>query len=152
MRANFAGGINLNMKEFKFNTLTKKYTRRQLAISLLMTISIIITAIGLFVRGSIFYGRLFAVLSIVALFMSYTMIKKVRIIEDINYLIIHKDRFELNNNFSTKGKMFKFNDISDVRFTMKGIKFRVGIREYRVAYSFLEEQDIEKVKNVFGRY
>ncbi|MPN19975.1 hypothetical protein SDC9_167350 [bioreactor metagenome] len=84
--------------------------------------------------------------------MSYTMIKKVRIIEDINYLIIHKDRFELNNNFSTKGKMFKFNDISDVRFTMKGIKFRVGIREYRVAYNFLEEQDIEKVKNVFGRY
>lgn len=140
------------MKEFKFNKLTKKYTRRQLALSLLLTVSVIITSIGLFAKGSIFYGRLLGVVGLVAIFMSYIMIKKVRTIDDINYLVIQKDRFELNSNFAPKGKMFKFNDIKDVQFTMKGIKFKVGIRDYRISYSFLEEKDIEKVKSVFERY
>jgi hypothetical protein len=140
------------MKEFKFNAATKRHTRKQLGISLLMSVSFIVTTIGLFLREKIFYGRLFLVLTIVAILISYLVIKKVRIIENINYLTIEKDRFELNNNIALKGKMFKFNDISDVRFTMKAIKFRVGIRDYRIAYYFLTESDVEKVKKVFERY
>lgn len=140
------------MKEFKFNVGTKKYTRRQLALSMLMTISFIITTIGLFIREKIFYGRLFLVLVIVGVLVTYLIIKKVRNIDNINYLKIEKDRFELNNNISERGKVIKFNDIKDVRYTMKGIKFRVGIREYRILYGFLEEQDVEKVKKVFERY
>ncbi|MEG0772524.1 hypothetical protein [Clostridium sp.] len=140
------------MKEFKFNAATKRHTRKQLAISLLMSVSFIITTIGLFLREKIFYGRLFLVLTIIAFLVSYLVIKKVKNIENINYLRIEKDRFELNNNISSKGKIFKFNDISDVRFTMKAIKFRVGIREYRIAYYFLDESDVEKVKKIFERY
>lgn len=140
------------MKEYKFSTATKRYTRKQLTISLLMTLSFIVTTIGLFIQQNLFYGRLLLVLSLVSLFIAFMIIRKVRIIEDINYLTLHKDRFEINNNINVKGKTFRFNDIKDVRFTMKGIKFRVGMREYRISFAFLEEKQIQEVKKVFERY
>lgn len=140
------------MKEYKFSAATKRYTRKQLTISLLMTLSFIVTTIGLFIQQNLFYGRLLLVLSLVSLFIAFMIIRKVRIIEDINYLTLHKDRFEINNNINVKGKTFRFNDIKDVRFTMKGIKFRVGMREYRISFAFLEEKQIQEVKKVFERY
>jgi len=140
------------MKEYKFSAATKRYTRKQLTISLLMTLSLIVTTIGLFIQQNLFYGRLLLVLSLVSLFIAFMIIRKVRIIEDINYLTLHKDRFEINNNINVKGKTFRFNDIKDVRFTMKGIKFRVGMREYRISFAFLEEKQIQEVKKVFERY
>lgn len=140
------------MKEYKFSAATKRYTRKQLTISLLMTLSLIVTTIGLFIQQNLFYGRLLLVLSLVSLFIAFMIIRKVRIIEDINYLTLHKDRFEINNNINVKGKIFRFNDIKDVRFTMKGIKFRVGMREYRISFAFLEEKQIQEVKKVFERY
>jgi hypothetical protein len=140
------------MKEYKFSAATKRYTRKQLTISLLMTLSFIVTTIGLFIQQNLFYARLLLVLSLVSLFIAIMIIRKVRIIEDINYLTLHKDRFEINNNINVKGKTFRFNDIKDVRFTMKGIKFRVGMREYRISFAFLEEKQIQEVKKVFERY
>jgi len=140
------------MKEYKFSAATKRYTRKQLTISLLMTLSFIVTTIGLFIQQNLFYARLLLVLSLVSLFIAIMIIRKVRIIEDINYLTLHKDRFEINNNINVKGKTFRFNDIKDVRFTMKGIKFRVGMREYRISFAFLEEKQVQEVKKVFERY
>lgn len=140
------------MQEFKFSAATKRFTRKQMVLSMLMTFSFIITTIGLFIKQDIFYARLLLVLSIVSLLIAYTIIKKVRNIDELNYLVIQRDRFTLNNNINLKAKTIRFNDIKDVRYTMQGIKFRVGIREYRIAFSFLEEKDIEKVKKVFDRY
>jgi len=140
------------MQEFKFSAATKRFTRKQMVLSMLMTFSFIITTIGLFIKQDIFYARLLLVLSIVSFFIAYTIIKKVRNIDELNYLVIQRDRFTLNNNINLKAKTIRFNDIKDVRYTMQGIKFRVGIREYRIAFSFLEEKDIEKVKKVFDRY
>jgi len=140
------------MQEFKFSAATKRFTRKQMVLSMLMTFSFIITTIGLFIKQDIFYARLLLVLSIVSFLIAYTIIKKVRNIDELNYLVIQRDRFTLNNNINLKAKTIRFNDIKDVRYTMQGIKFRVGIREYRIAFSFLEEKDIEKVKKVFDRY
>ena len=140
------------MQEFKFSSATKRFTRKQMVLSMLMTFSFIITTIGLFVKQDIFYARLLLALSIVSFVISYTIIKKVRNIDELNYLVIQKDRFTLNNNINLKAKTFRFNDIKDVRYTMQGIKFRVGIREYRIAFNFLEEKEIEKIKRVFDKY
>jgi len=140
------------MQEFKFSAATKRFTRKQMTLSMFMTFSFIITTIGLFIKQDIFYARLLLVLSIVSFLISYTIIKKVRIIDEINYLVLQKDRFTLNNNISSKGKTFRFNDIKDVRYTMKAIKFRTGIMEYRISFNFLEEKEIEKIKKVFDKY
>jgi len=140
------------MQEFKFSAATKRFTRNQMVLSMLMTFSFIITTIGLFIKQDIFYARLLLALSIVSFVISYTIIKKVRNIDELNYLVIQKDRFTLNNNINLKAKTFRFNDIKDVRYTMQGIKFRVGIREYRIAFNFLEEKEIEKIKRVFDKY
>ena len=44
---------------------------------------------------------------------------KLRRLEDLNYLTFGRDRFELNSNFASKGKVILFNHINKVKVMKK---------------------------------
>ena len=113
------------MKEIKFSKVTKKIAMKQGAFSILMSFALLIGVIGSFVRGKTGIAAIFLMVTIVSIGFSISFIIKLRRLESLNYLTFEKDRFELNSNFASKGKVILFNDISKVEITKKYITITV---------------------------
>ncbi len=140
------------MKQYKFSNTSRKYVSKQLSVSVLLTLSLIITTIGLFVQGNMFYGKFLFVLSVIGIIATIIIIKKVRIINDIFYVKIYKDSFELNSNMSLKPKIIYFRNIDKAKFDKKGIRIQEGYKEYRILSAFLENKEVEELWSRFIRY
>jgi len=78
--------------------------------------------------------------------------KKVRIIDDLNYIKIYKDKFYINNNMNEKPKTLYFRDVNKAMRDKKGIIFYVGKRDYRILASFLEQSEVDELWKKFSRY
>lgn len=140
------------MKEYKFSEDSKKYMRKQLSNSILLSSLLLIIAIGLFIKNSFFYGRFLLVFFIIGVIVTTLVTKKVRIINDLIYIKIYKDKFELNNNMNGKPKTLYFRDVNKAMRDKKGIIFYVGKRDYRILSSFLKKSEIDEIWKHFSRY
>ncbi|MEW8995013.1 hypothetical protein [Clostridium sp.] len=140
------------MKEYKFSETSKRYMRKQLSNSILLSCLLLIITIGLFIKNSLFYGRLLLVISIIGLIVTGLVTKKVRIIDDLNYIKIYKDKFCINNNMNEKPKTLYFGDVNKAMRDKKGIIFYVGKRDYRILSSFLEQSEIDELWKKFSKY
>lgn len=140
------------MKEYKFSEASKKYMRKQLSNSILLSSLLLIIAIGLFIKNSVFYGRFLLVFFIIGLMVTTLVTKKVRIINDLIYIKTYKDKFELNNNMNGKPKTLYFRDVNKAMRNKKGIIFYVGKRDYRILSSFLNKSEIDEIWKQFSRY
>ncbi|MEG1256907.1 hypothetical protein [Clostridium sp.] len=140
------------MKEYKFSEASKKYMRKQLANSILLTSLLLVISIGMFLKQSIFYGRFLLAFSIIGIIVTVIVTRKIRTIDDLIYIKLYKDRFELNNNVSTNPKILYFNDINKATLSKKGIMFYAGKRDYRILSSFLEKVEIDELWKKFSKY
>lgn len=140
------------MKEYKFNEASKRYMRKQLANSILLTTLLLIISVGLFIKQNIFYGRLLLVFSVVGIIVTVIVTRKIRSINELTYIKLYKDRFELNNNVNTNPKILYFKDVNRATFNKKGIIFYSGRRDYRILSSFLEQQEIDELWKKFSKY
>lgn len=140
------------MKEYKFSEASKRYMRKQLSNSILLSSLILIITIGLFIKNSLFYGRFLLVIFIIGLIVTVLVTKKVRIINELIYIKIYKDKFELNNNMNEKPKPLYFRDVNKAMRDEKGIIFYVGKRDYRILASFLEQSEIDELWKKFSKY
>ncbi len=140
------------MKEYRFSEASKRYMRKQLSNSILLSSLLLIITIGLFIRNNLFYGRFLLVFSIVGLIVTGLVTKKVRIIDELNYIKIYKDKFCINNNMNEKSKTFYFKDVYKARRDNKGIIFYVRKRDYRILSSFLEQSEVDELWKKFSRY
>jgi len=145
------GGVQ-RMKEYKFSETSKRYMRKQLSNSILLSSLLLIITIGLFIKNSLFYGRLLLVIFIIGLIVTVLVTKKVRIIDDLNYIKIYKDKFCINNNMNEKPKTLYFGDENKAMRDKKGIIFYVGKRDYRILSSFLEQSEIDELWKKFSKY
>ncbi|WP_346896270.1 hypothetical protein [Clostridium sp. UBA7503] len=140
------------MKEYSFSEASKRYMRKQLSNSILLSSLLLIITIGLFIRNNLFYGRFLLVFSIVGLIVTGLVTKKIRIIDELNYIKVYKDKFCINNNMNGKSKIFYFKDVYKARRDNKGIIFYVGKRDYRILSSFLEQSEVDELWKKFSRY
>ena len=140
------------MKEYRFSEASKKYMRKQLSNSILLSSLLLIIAIGLFIKNSFFYGRFLLVFFIIGLIVTTLVTKKVRIINDLIYIKTYKDKFELNNNMNGKPKTLYFRDVNKAMRDKKGIIFYVGKRDYRILSSFLKKSEVDEIWKQFSRY
>lgn len=145
------GGIQ-KMKEYKFSEASKRYMRKQLSNSILLSSLLLIITIGLFIKKNLFYGRLLLAIFILGLIVTILVTKKVRIINDLIYIKVYKDKFELNNNMNEKPKTLYFRDVNKAMKDKKGIIFYVGKRDYRILASFLEQNEIDELWKRFSKY
>ncbi len=140
------------MKEYKFSEASKRYMRKQLSNSILLSSLLLIITIGLFVKKNLFYGRFLLVIFMVGLIITVLVTKKVRIINDLIYIKVYKDKFELNNNMNENPKTLYFRDINKAMRDKKGIIFYVGKRDYRILASFLDQNEIDELWKKFSKY
>lgn len=140
------------MKTYKFSQSAKAQMRKQLSTSILLTVLIFVIAIGLLVMKSDFYGRLLIAFGLIGLIITITIIKKVRNINDMDYIKLYKDRIQINNNADETSKTFYFKDIKSSALTKKGIIFYVGQKDYRIITSFLEKHEVEELWKVFAKH
>lgn len=140
------------MKEIKFSKLTKKIAMKQGAFSILMSFALIIGVIGAFIRGINGIGAIFLLITFVSIAFSISFIMKLRKLENLNYLIFEKDRFELNSNFTSKGKVIIFNDINKVQISKKHIALTVGKKPYYILFQNIESEHIKEVSQFFMKY
>ena len=140
------------MKEYKFSEASKRYMRKQLSNSILLSSLLLIITIGLFIKNNLFYGRFLLVIFIIGLIVTVLVTKKVRIINDLIYIKIYKDKFELNNNMNEKPKTLYFRDVNKAMRDKKGIIFYVGKRDYRILASFLEGSEIDELWKKLSKY
>jgi hypothetical protein len=140
------------VKEYKFSEASKKYMRKQLSNSILLSSLLLMIAIGLFIKNSFFYGRFLLVFFIIGVIVTTLVTKKVRIINDLIYIKTYKDKFELNNNMNGKPKTLYFRDVNKAMRDKKGIIFYVGKRDYRILSSFLKKSEIDEIWKHFSRY
>lgn len=140
------------MKEIKFSRVTKKMAMKQGAFSILMSFALLIGVIGSFVRGRTGIAGIFLMVTLVSIAFSISFIIKLRKLENLNYLKFEKDRFELNSNFASKGKVIMFNDISKVEITKKYIAIKVGKKPYNILLQHIEPENIKAVEQLLMRY
>lgn len=140
------------MKTYKFSQGAKAQMRKQLSTSILLTVLIFTIAIGLLVMKSDFYGRLLIAFGLIGLIITITITKKVRNINDMDYIKLYKDRIEINNNANETSKTFYLKDIKSSELTKKGIIFYVGQKDYRIITSFLEKNEVEELWKVFAKH
>ena len=140
------------MKEYKFSEASKRYMRKQLSNSILLSSLLLIITIGLFIKNNLFYGRFLLVIFTIGLIVTGLVTKKVRIINDLIYIKIYKDKFELNNNMNEKPKTLYFRDVNKAMRDKKGIIFYVGKRDYRILASFLEGSEIDELWKKLSKY
>jgi len=140
------------MKEIKFSKVTKKIAMKQGAFSILMSFALLIGVIGSFLRGRAGIAGIFLMVTVVSIGFSVSFIIKLRRLESLNYLTFEKDRFELNSNFASKGKVVMFNDINKVEITKKYIAITVGKKIYNIPLQHIEAENIKAVEQLFMRY
>ena len=140
------------MKEIKFSRVTKKMAMKQGAFSILMSFALLIGVIGSFVRKRTGIAGIFLMVTFVSIGFSISFIIKLRRLENLNYLKFEKDRFELNSNFASKGKVIMFNDISKVAITKKYISIKVGKKPYNILLQHIEPENIKAVEQLLMRY
>ena len=140
------------MKEIKFSKVTKKIAMKQGAFSILMSFALLIGVIGSFVRGKTGIAAIFLMVTIVSIGFSISFIIKLRRLESLNYLTFEKDRFELNSNFASKGKVILFNDISKVEITKKYIAIKVDKKPYNIPLQHIEPESRKEVEQFFMKY
>ncbi len=145
------GGVQ-KMKEYRFSEASKRYMRKQLYNSILLSSLLLIITIGLFIRNNLFYGRFLLVFFIVGLIVTGLVTKKVRSIDELKYIKVYKDKFCINNNMNEKPKTFYFRDVNKAMRDNKGIIFYVGKRDYRILSSFLEQSEVDELWKKFSRY
>ena len=140
------------MKDIKFSRVTKKMAMKQGAFSILMSFALLIGVIGSFVRGRAGIAGIFLMVTFVSIGFSISFIIKLRRLENLSYLKFEKDRFELNSNFASKGKVIMFNDISKVEITKKYIAIKLGKKPYNILLQHIEPENIKAVEQLFMRY
>ena len=140
------------MKEIKFSKVTRKIAMRQGSFSILMSFALLIGVIGSFIRARTGIATIFLMVTVVSIVFSISFIIKLRKLENLNYLIFEKEKFELNNNFASKGKIIMFNDINKVIITKKYITLTVGKRTYNIILQHIEPEYIKEVSQFFMRY
>lgn len=140
------------MKEIKFSRATKKMAMKQGAFSILMSFALFIGVIGSFLRGRTGIAGIFTMVTIVSIAFSTSFIIKLRRLENLNYLTFKKDRFELNSNFASKGKVIMFNDINKVQITNKNIILTVGKKPYTLLLQHIEPEKTKEVELFFMEY
>jgi len=145
------GGVQ-KMKEYRFSEASKRYMRKQLSNSILLSSLLLIITIGLFIRNNLFYGRFLLVFFIVGLIVTGLVTKKVRSIDELKYIKVYKDKFCINNNMNEKPKTLYFRDVNKAMRDNKGIIFYVGKRDYRILSSFLEQSEVDELWKKFSRY
>lgn len=140
------------MKVIKFSKATKKIAMKQGAFSILMSFALLIGVIGSFVRGKTGIAAIFLMVTLVSIGFSISFIIKLRRLESLNYLTFEKDRFELNSNFASKGKVIMFNDINKVEITKKYISIRVDKKPYNIMLQHIEVGSRKEVEQLFMKY
>ncbi|MBZ9637180.1 hypothetical protein [Clostridium sp. FP1] len=140
------------MKEIKFSKVTKKIAMKQGAFSILMSFALLIGVIGSFARGRTEIAAIFLMVTLVSIGFSISFIIKLRRLENLNYLTFEKDRFELNSNFASKGKVILFNDISKVEITNKYIAIKVDKKIYNILVQHIEIENRKEVEKFFMKY
>lgn len=140
------------MKEIKFSKVTKKIAMKQGAFSILMSLALLIGVAGSFARGKTAIAQIFLMVTFVSIGFSISFIIKLRRLENLNYLTFEKDRFELNSNFASKGKVILFNNISKVEITKKYIAIKVDKRPYSILLQHIEPESRKEVGNFFMKY
>lgn len=140
------------MKEIKFSKETKKVAKKQGAFSILMSLALLIGVIGSFIRGRSGITSIFLMVTIVSIAFSISFIIKLRKLDGLNYLKFEKDRFELNNNFKSKGKVIMFNDINKVKVSKRYIILLVGKRTYNIPLQNIEMENIKEIEQLFMKY
>ncbi|MEK6265362.1 MAG: hypothetical protein N2B06_11440 [Clostridium sp.] len=140
------------MKEIKFSKVTKKIAMKQGAFSILMSFAIFIGVVGSFIQGRTGIAGIFTMVTIVSIAFSISFVIKLRRLEGLNYLTFQKDRFELNSNFASKGKVIMFNDINKVRITKKNIAITVGKKPYNLILQHIEPEKTKEVEKFFMKY
>lgn len=140
------------MKEIKFSKVTKKIAMKQGAFSILMSFALLIGVTGLFIRGKTGIAGIFTMVTIVSIAFSISFIIKLRRLEGLNYLTFGKDRFELNSNFASKGKVIMLNDIKKVALTNKFITITVGKNTYNLLLQHIEPEKTKEVEQFFMKY
>ncbi|MBU3110628.1 hypothetical protein [Clostridium lacusfryxellense] len=140
------------MKEIKFSKLTKKIAMKQGAFSILMSFALIIGVIGAFIQGINGIGAIFLLITLISITFSISFIIKLRKLENLNYLVFDKDRFELNSNFTSKGKVIIFNDINKVQLSKKNITITVGKKPYYILFQHIEPEHIKEVSQLLMKY
>jgi hypothetical protein len=140
------------MKEIKFSKVTKKIAMKQGAFSILMSFAIFIGVVGAFIQGRTGIAAIFTMVTIVSIAFSISFVIKLRRLESLNYLTFQKDRFELNSNFASRGKIIMFNDINKVRITKKNIAMTVGKKPYNLILQHIEPEKTKEVEKFFMKY
>ena len=140
------------MKEIKFSNVTKKIAMKQGAFSILMSFALLIGVIGTFIRGNKGIAAIFLIVTTVSIGFSISFIIKLRRIEGLNYLTFENDRFELNSNFSLKGKIIMFNDISKVKIEKKYITITEGKKTINIILQNIESENIKEIEQFFMKY
>ncbi|MBU3145900.1 hypothetical protein [Clostridium sp. CF012] len=140
------------MKEIKFSKVTKKIAMKQGAFSILMSFALLIGVVASFVRGKTGIVAIFFMVTVVSIGFSISFIIKLRRLESLNYLTFEKDRFELNSNFASKGKVIMFNDISKVEITKKYIAIKVDKKLYNILLQHIELESRKAVEQIFMKY
>ena len=90
--------------------------------------------------------------TVVSIGFSISFVIKLRRLENLNYLTFQKDRFELNSNFGSKGKIIMFNDITKVTVTKKFITVTVDKKPYNILSQHIEPENLKEVEQFFMRY
>ncbi|MCB2294897.1 hypothetical protein LGK95_15520 [Clostridium algoriphilum] len=140
------------MKEIKFSKTTKKIAMKQGAFSILMSFALLIGVLGSFIRGRTGIAIIFLMVTVISIIFSISFIIKLRRLESLNYLVFEKDRFELNSNFSSKGKIIIFNDINKVQLTKRYITLTLSNETYNILLENIEQENREEVGQFFIRY
>ena len=138
------------MKEIKFSKVTKKIAMKQGAFSILMSFALLIGVIGTFIRGNTGIAGIFLMVTTVSIGFSISFIIKLRRLEGLNYLTFEKDRFELNSNFLSKGKVIMFNDISKVKIEKKFITITQGKKPINILLQHIEPGNRKEVEQFFS--
>lgn len=140
------------MKDIKFSKITRKMAMKQGAFSILMSFALLIGVVGSFIRGRNGIGAIFLIITFISIAFSISFIIKLRKLESLNYLAFKKDRFEINVNFKSKGKVIMLNDIKKVEISKKHITIMVGKKPYNILFQHMEPENIKEVSSFFIRY
>jgi len=140
------------LDKIKFSKVTKKIAMKQGAFSILMSLTLLIGVIGSFIQGESVVATIFLMVAFVSIVFSISFILKLRKLEGLDYLKFEKDRFELNNNFTTRGRVIMFNDINEVQITKKYITIKVGKRPYNILLQHIEPENVKQVEQLFMKY
>jgi len=140
------------LKQIKFSKVTRKAAMKQGSFSILMSFALLIGVIGSFIRGRAGIAAIFLMVTVVSIMFSISFIIKLRKLDSLNYLTFEKDKFELNNNFASKGKIIMFNDINKVKITKKYIILTVDKKTYNIIIQHIEPENAKAVEQLFMRY